>query len=129
MAKKTILQQRIETLFEKAEYINKIEPDLIVWHDLATYTAWMSTTYGNRRFYLSKKCFKYCNKEDNRTIFKIIFKRNNVNIEPITDLTPQEIDLAILEIEDALTRHYLRCRKKELAHEKTVKYFNEQRMN
>ena len=128
MAKKTILQQRIETLFEKAEYINKIEPDLI-WYDLDAYTAWMSTTYGNRRFYLSKKCFKYCNKEDNRTIFKIIFKRNNVNIELITDLTPQEIDLAILEIEDALTRHYLRCRKKELAHEKTVKYFNEQRMN
>lgn len=129
MAKKTILQQRIETLFEKAEYINKIEPDLIVWHDLATYTAWISTIYGNRRFYLSKKCFEYRNKENGETIFKITFKRKNVNIEPITDLTPQEIDLAILEIENALTKHYLICRKKELTHEKTVEYFNEQRMN
>ena len=63
-------------------------------------------------------------------IFKISFcgmDGNSVKIEPepMVEFTPQEIDLAILEFENAIEPIYQEALKRESKHKACIEYFSE----
>ena len=122
----TLIAKRLRELYRKCEYIARLEDDYIIrWG--SGYSGWLSTEYGDRRFIVGwDDSFIYNDKTDGSNIFKIQINWGRVKITPIVDLTAQEIDLAILEIETKVERLYQRALNVHSKHRRTEKYFNKQ---
>ena len=154
--KKPKLQQRIETLQEKMEFIYKWIPlskvrylpetlnlSLGIFCDHYLYT--LDTKLGKRTIIITdKNKLKYC--EDRKlpknhllalpypdcrlfgykSIFEININDNKIDVSPcpMLDLTAHDIDLAILEFENAIEQDLQQAIKNYEKHNKCIKELN-----
>lgn len=132
---KTILQQRLKTLYEKCRLIASTDLHEIGKYDYETYSGWMTTVYGDRGFLIKPNGnFTYTeivhdrNYELRKPIFEItFFWGGDVNIQPIVNMTGHEIDMAIYEIEQSVEKSYKKACKLIDKHSAAERYFNKQR--
>lgn len=154
--KKPTLQQRIETLQEKMEFIYKWIPlskvmylsetlslSLGIFYNHYLYT--LDTKLGKRTIIITdKNKLKYCKDRKtpknllstlpypdsilfgHRSIFEINIDDNKIDVSPcpMLDLTAHDIDLAILEFENAIEQDLQEAIKNYEKHNKCIKELN-----
>ena len=118
---KTILQERLKTLYNKCKLIASTSLAHIAKYDYESFSGWITTAYGNRGFIIRPNgSFSYVDVDENvngpnrEPLFKIHFYWGGyVHIEPIVDMTGHEIDMAIYEIEQEVEESYKKACKRE----------------
>ena len=147
-SKELIIKKRISALYDKMDLIYDTCTDDNCKRQTYTNTFsinnWyqyrLNTTYGTRYLLIhqSKNILFYGKDFDfnswvyyrnpNTDFIKIfeITCNDNVRIEPkpMVELTPQEIDLAILEFEEAIEEKYQIAKTRKSKHDECVEYFS-----
>lgn len=152
--KELIIKKRISALYDKMYLIWDTFTDKNCKFKTYTNTfgikSWyqykLNTTYGTRYLLINEhkntlfygKDFDfdfrpYFNSIDTDIdkIFSLCIDNNNLEItpKPMVVLTPKEIDLAILEFEEAIEKSYQLALTRKSKHDECVKYFNNESEN
>ena len=153
--KELVIKKRIKTIYNKLKtiYDTKVDKEKVFmfWNVISTYPFStyvyyycldLNTKFGERYllvnneqvlFYLYEKPKSYLScgfVEPYDFIFKIEFigvdgKFVKITPEPMVKFTPKEIDLAILEFENAIEPIYQEALKRESKHKACIEYFSE----
>ena len=155
--KEFVIKKRIKALYDKLIKIQDTMNDSNLWYGEYTdrfsieykteqYKGYcIDTIYGKRRIVIKDGIELFYGDENlfNRKtyyapgifpyivdyMFKIRFQNNDVVIAPypMINFTPQEIDLAILEFENAIEPIYKEALKRESKHKACVEYFSKEK--
>lgn len=148
--KELIIKKRIKALYDKLVKIQDTMNDSNLWcgeyeYKTERYKGYcIDTIYGKRRIVIKDGIELFYGDENLFTfeayylpgifpyivdyMFKIRFQNNDVVIAPypMVKFTPQEIDLAILEFENAIEPIYKEALKRESKHKACVEYFSKE---
>ena len=155
--KELIIKKRISALYDKMYLIYDTCTDenctQRIYSSYSSYNIWyrykLNTIYGIRYLLVNehkdkifygkalKEAYSNLNlanpADDLIKIFEIDIETYNNNIrikpKPMVELTPKEIDLAILEFEEAIEKSYQIALTRKSKHDECVKYFSNESEN
>ena len=151
-SKELIIKKRISALYDKMYLIYDTKTDenctskiyiSIFRVENQWYQYKLNTIYGIRYLLINQdknilfygkdfkfdfKIYKDSPEDDFTKIFEIKFfcKRFNIYPNPMVELTPKEIDLAILEFEESIEKSFQIALTRKSKHDECVKYFSKE---
>lgn len=153
--KELVIKKRIKALYDKLSKIHDTKTHEVIniwyWKNVNAFEhkdAWyfgftLNTIYGERTILINDEYKLYYGKDDFikyksyyahgyecpfyiNSMFSLVAKMSVIiKPEPMVEFTPKEIDLAILEFENAIEPIYQEALKRESKHKACIEYFSE----